>query len=940
MKNKCLNKIRLTSEDKEPRSRIKIKSRLGFSVFTVLLASLIYANDSPKWLDAYNISAWNVDREMTKAGAACALTGAINGSENVQCAVTWIWDIEPNDINVECDQVPAPQDYNVMVEFGGVIHTPIFGDNFIPGSCSGEYGLEWKWGYECPDGSMEYIQMGIHVSDNTPPTFDPYPFQVTTDCADNVSLLTAQDNCQGGVTMTFEDLVFSGACGTIERTYKVADDCGNTATTQQYITVQDNSDPVFDPYDVQIMGVCGDPITPLTATDNCSVTVTTSSVLFSGGCAGVLEVIHLATDACGNTATAIQYIKLVDNTAPIISGVPADATYPDLASVPDPGQGVTVSDECDQTPDLEFSEQVVSGICPDNTIITRTWTATDNCQNSVTETQVITVAECCESGFTTISQGTEKSVNEESKDWFFDVVATEDGGYLAAGYSRPSEIESGSAFPYIVKHDISGNEVWNYTLLDLAGQFNALRELPGPGLPYVGITQNRIVEFDKSTGAVLNSIDLPILNFPTGSYVVGAWDIEPTFNSFGEHDGYVVLGTANRSAHRQFEYGVFLRYESGSGQFTDYTYFNNSGLGEVHLFKMTQLLDATGELEGYAAVGNAYTVITQGVASNDPNLLEGDAYVVAVDRNLQPLWETTFAEDDLTSQVGYVDNSNETMSCTNCGDGNQESNWAYGYDIAQIRTVDNSSNGHLVLSVGLDHRLCFQNCGGFTQRYTFMDGTIVSVNDDDGTVQWASDIGTFEGVDFAAPIEVKNACNAGTDFEILVSSVNKNAAGKSVGQIITTDMFGNVTSSVLNSITEAASTGDCVFGSAITLDGGIVLSGNNNKPHTMQGGNEDDSFIIRTDCSLCTENRQASISHDQAKSEELTIYPNPTSDQLIIELPSIELLSENMSIHDATGKLVWTGNVQGMIRLDVSTWDNGVYHIMHRNKAYQIVVAQ
>jgi len=214
------------------------------------------------------------------------------------------------------------------------------------------------------------------------------------------------------------------------------------------------------------------------------------------------------------------------------------------------------------------------------------------------------------------------------------------------------------------------------------------------------------------------------------------------------------------------------------------------------------------------------------------------------------------------------------------------------------------------------------------------------VNDDDGTVQWASDIGTFEGVDFAAPIEVKNACNAGTDFEILVSSVNKNAAGKSVGQIITTDMFGNVTSSVLNSITEAASTGDCVFGSAITLDGGIVLSGNNNKPHTMQGGNEDDSFIIRTDCSLCTENRQASISHDQAKSEELTIYPNPTSDQLIIELPSIELLSENMSIHDATGKLVWTGNVQGMIRLDVSTWDNGVYHIMHRNKAYQIVVAQ
>src|SRR6185503_7394645 len=57
----------------------------------------------------------------------------------------------------------------------------------------------------------------------------------------------------------------------------------------------------------------------------------------------------------------------------------------------------TATDNCDATPTITFTEsstQTSNGTCTDqNYTITRTWTATDNCGNSSSGTQVIAVSD-------------------------------------------------------------------------------------------------------------------------------------------------------------------------------------------------------------------------------------------------------------------------------------------------------------------------------------------------------------------------------------------------------------------------------------------------------------------------------------------------------------------------------------------------------------------
>ena len=50
---------------------------------------------------------------------------------------------------------------------------------------------------------------------------------------------------------------------------------------------------------------------------------------------------------------------------------------------------IFANDDCDDNVAIDFSETTSPGVC--NYLITRTWTATDNCGNEGIETQMITV---------------------------------------------------------------------------------------------------------------------------------------------------------------------------------------------------------------------------------------------------------------------------------------------------------------------------------------------------------------------------------------------------------------------------------------------------------------------------------------------------------------------------------------------------------------------
>src|SRR5258706_8193298 len=53
----------------------------------------------------------------------------------------------------------------------------------------------------------------------------------------------------------------------------------------------------------------------------------------------------------------------------------------------------TVGDACDASPTLTFADVTTAGSCPQSSVVTRTWTATDHCNNVSTRSQVITVAD-------------------------------------------------------------------------------------------------------------------------------------------------------------------------------------------------------------------------------------------------------------------------------------------------------------------------------------------------------------------------------------------------------------------------------------------------------------------------------------------------------------------------------------------------------------------
>jgi hypothetical protein len=97
-----------------------------------------------------------------------------------------------------------------------------------------------------------------------------------------------------------------------------------------------------------------------------------------------------ATDRCGNVSpVAEQRIEVSDVLPPVLAGVPADETV-ECDAIPAPAP-VTATDACDPAPAVAFTEVREDGDCPGQHELLRTWTATDRCGNTASETQRITV---------------------------------------------------------------------------------------------------------------------------------------------------------------------------------------------------------------------------------------------------------------------------------------------------------------------------------------------------------------------------------------------------------------------------------------------------------------------------------------------------------------------------------------------------------------------
>ncbi|WP_431137510.1 hypothetical protein, partial [Psychroserpens mesophilus] len=322
----------------------------------------------------------------------------------------------PADITIECDQDPndltLTGDVTNEDDACSITIEATFTDSAAVGSCANESIITRTWTLSDECNNTTALVQTITVEDNTDPTFT-VPANITIECDQDLNDLALTgdvtdeaDNCSNGLDATFTDSAAVGSCANesiITRTWTLSDECNNTTTLVQTITVEDNTDPTFTvPANITIE--CDQDANDLTLTgdvtdeaDNCSngleATFTDSAAVGSCANESIITRTWTLSDECDNTTTLVQTITVEDNTDPTFT-VPANITIEcdqdpnDLALT---GDVTDEADNCSNGLEATFTDSAAVGSCANESIITRTWTLSDECDNSTTLVQTITV---------------------------------------------------------------------------------------------------------------------------------------------------------------------------------------------------------------------------------------------------------------------------------------------------------------------------------------------------------------------------------------------------------------------------------------------------------------------------------------------------------------------------------------------------------------------
>ncbi len=200
----------------------------------------------------------------------------------------------PVDVTVSCAdnvQPPIPNSLPADDNCSGTVTVQHVGDSLSVPICPNKYLIYRRYRATDVCGNETVCTQLITVNDNTPPQIT-CPANITVSCVDNVpgiaTGLPASDNCGGGVTTALLNAqTINQTCPnrfTLVRTYVGTDNCGNSSTCSQSITVNDQTPPTFNgslPANLTIS--CTDPLplpAQLTGTDGCPGSGAIPSVLW------------------------------------------------------------------------------------------------------------------------------------------------------------------------------------------------------------------------------------------------------------------------------------------------------------------------------------------------------------------------------------------------------------------------------------------------------------------------------------------------------------------------------------------------------------------------------------------------------------------------------------------------------------------------------------
>ncbi|TDU40219.1 gliding motility-associated-like protein [Gelidibacter sediminis] len=343
--------------------------------------------------------AYSITRTWT-ATDACGNASTASQTIHVQDTTPPVFAALPAETTVDCDVTPSFAEASATDSCGSEV-TLTFEDTTTAGECEGAYSITRTWTATDACGNASTASQTINVQDTTPPVFAALPAETTVDCDVTPSFAeaSATDTCGSEVTLTFEDTTTAGECEgaySITRTWTATDACGNASTASQTINVQDTTPPVFTALPAETTVNCD--VTPsfaeASATDTCGseVTLTFEDITTAGECEGAYSITRTwtATDACGNASTASQTINVLDTTPPsLVTEYDSELTIAcdNIPTAPE----LVFEDACSSNINVVFTETSTASESSPDYVITRTWTATDTCENEAVYNQIINV---------------------------------------------------------------------------------------------------------------------------------------------------------------------------------------------------------------------------------------------------------------------------------------------------------------------------------------------------------------------------------------------------------------------------------------------------------------------------------------------------------------------------------------------------------------------
>ena len=289
---------------------------------------------------------------------------------------------------------------------GVVLGTPITADNCSVASVTNNAPATFPigtttvtWTVTDASGKTATANQLVTIVDNINPTISApaaVSVNLTNGCAaSNVVLGTpiTADNCSVASITNNAPAIFQ--LGTTTVTWTVTDASGNSATSNQTVTVIDNINPtIVAPAAISMNVTSGCNVTGLAlgspfTSDNCSVATVANNAPTTFPI-GTTTVVWTVTDGSGHTATANQLVTIVDNINPTITA-PAAVTMNVVSGCSATGVVLGTPITADNCSVASVTNNAPATFPIGTTTVV--WTVTDASGKTATATQLVTIVD-------------------------------------------------------------------------------------------------------------------------------------------------------------------------------------------------------------------------------------------------------------------------------------------------------------------------------------------------------------------------------------------------------------------------------------------------------------------------------------------------------------------------------------------------------------------